>query len=100
MHQPIRDNLEEYLKGSAQQIPQEFHRAPRSVRGMRERAAPVLKDRRKYCDRLQPDGDLDPRAGFYARVMDKIEQEDGAPSGRYYCSRISDSGWPWRPPFW
>jgi hypothetical protein len=25
---------------------------------------------------LQPDRDLDPRAGFYARVMEKIEQED------------------------
>ena len=25
MHQPIRDNLEEYLKGSTRQVPQEFH---------------------------------------------------------------------------
>ncbi len=75
MHQPIRDNLEEYLKGSAQQIPQEFDRHLESC----EECASELRlyqGQAQLLRLLQPDADLDPRAGFYARVMEKIEQED------------------------
>jgi hypothetical protein len=74
MHQPIRDNLEEYLKGSTRQVPQEFHRHL-------EMCVDCATELRLYQGQaemlrlLQPAGDLDPRAGFYARVMDKIEQE-------------------------
>jgi hypothetical protein len=74
MHQPIRDNLEEYLKGSARKVPQEFQRHLE----MCEDCASELRlyqGQSEMLRLLQPGGDLDPRAGFYARVMDKIEQE-------------------------
>jgi hypothetical protein len=74
MHQPIRDNLEEYLKGSTRQVPQEFHRHLE----MCEDCATELRLYQGQAEMLRllhPGGDLDPRAGFYSRVMDKIEQE-------------------------
>jgi hypothetical protein len=74
MHQPIRDNLEEYLKGSTRQVPQEFHvhleTCGDCARELREYQAQAA-----MLQLLRPDSELDPRAGFYARVMDRIEQE-------------------------
>lgn len=75
MHQPIRDNLEDYLKGSTQQIPQEFH----THLEMCEDCANELRQFQGQAEMLrllQPDRDLDQRAGFYARVMDRVERED------------------------
>jgi predicted anti-sigma-YlaC factor YlaD len=72
MHQPIRDNLEEYLKGSTQRIPQEFHT---HLEGCEECASELrlFHAQAEMLRLLQTDGELDPRAGFYARVMDRIE---------------------------
>jgi len=79
MHQQIRDNLEEYLKAeylsSSRKVPQEFDRHLE----MCEECASELRlyqGQAEMLRLLQPAGDLDPRAGFYARVMEKIEQED------------------------
>ena len=74
MHQAIRDNLEEFLKGSTRRVPQEFHQHLE----MCEDCAAELRLYQRQAEMLrllQPKGDLDPHAGFYARVMDKIEQE-------------------------
>ena len=74
MHQPIRDNLEEYLTSSARQVPQEFHTHLETC----EDCANELRQFQGQAEMLrllQPDGDLDQRAGFYARVMDRVEQE-------------------------
>lgn len=74
MHQPIRDNLEEYLKGSARKIPQEFHahlEACQDCAGELRR----FEAQARMLRSLQPDPDLEPRAGFYARVMERIEQQ-------------------------
>ena len=72
MHQPIRDNLEEYLKGSTRKVPQEFHA---HLVACEECASELrlLETQAKMLRSLQPDGDLDPRAGFYARVMERVE---------------------------
>jgi anti-sigma-K factor RskA len=80
MHQPIRDNLEEYLKAeylksSSRKVPQEFDRHLE----MCEECASELRlyqGQAEMLRLLQPDANLDQRAGFYARVMEKIEQED------------------------
>jgi hypothetical protein len=74
MHQPIRDNLEEYLKGSARGIPPEFH-AHLEVCEDCANELRLFENQAGMLRSLQRDGDLDPRAGFYARVMDKIELE-------------------------
>jgi predicted anti-sigma-YlaC factor YlaD len=74
MHQPIRDNLEEYLKGSTRKVPQEFH----THLEMCEECAGELRlyqGQAEMLRLLQPQGDLYPRAGFYARVIDRVEQE-------------------------
>ena len=75
MHQPIRDNLEEYLKGSARQIPQEFHRHLESCEECASELRLYQATGPAMLRLLRPDRDLDPRAGFYARVMERIEQE-------------------------
>src|ERR1700759_2464855 len=74
MHQPIRDNLEEYLKGSTHQVPQEFHA---HLEGCEECANELrlFQGQAEMLRLLQTDGGLDARAGFYARVMDRIEQQ-------------------------
>jgi len=74
MHQPIRDNLEEYLKGSARQVPQEFH-AHLKACGDCTRELQEYQAQAAMLQLLRPEIELDPRAGFYARVMDRIEQE-------------------------
>jgi|HubBroStandDraft_6_1064221.scaffolds.fasta_scaffold176167_2 hypothetical protein len=74
MHQPIRDNLEEYLKGSARNIPQEFHTHLESCRECASELG-LLQSQAEMLRSLQLSAELDPRAGFYSRVMDKIDQE-------------------------
>jgi hypothetical protein len=66
MHQPIRDNLEEYLKGSARQVPQEFH-AHLKTCGDCARELLQYEAHSAMLQSLRP--------CFYARVMDRIEQE-------------------------
>ncbi len=74
MHQPIRDNLEEYLKGSTRRIPQEFHAHVQECEDCASELR-LIETQAKMLRSLQVDGDVEPRAGFYARVMDRIELE-------------------------
>ena len=74
MHQPIRDNLEEFLKGSTRQVPQEFHQHLETCEDCAAELR-LYQGQAEMLRLLQPNRDLDPRAGFYARVMDTIEQE-------------------------
>jgi predicted anti-sigma-YlaC factor YlaD len=75
MHQPIRDNLEEYLKGSARRVPQEFHEHLAACEDCAAEFS-LFQGQSALLRSLRVDGDNEPRAGFYARVMDRIEQED------------------------
>src|SRR5579864_2186175 len=74
MHQTIRDNLEEYLKGSARRVPQEFQAHLQACEDCASELR-LVETQAKMLRSLQADGDAEPRAGFYARVMDRIEQE-------------------------
>ena len=74
MHEPIRDNLEEYLNGCREKVPQEFHAHLRAC----ESCASELKLLEMHSGMLRAirrGEDLEPRAGFYARVMDRIEDQ-------------------------
>jgi predicted anti-sigma-YlaC factor YlaD len=75
MHQEIRDNLEDYLKGSTHKVPQEFDRHLETCQECASELR-LYQGQAEMLRLLQPGGDLDPRAGFYARVMEKIEQQD------------------------
>jgi len=73
MHQPIRDNLEEFLKGPAPGIPNEFHEHLQACGD----CAQELHLYQEHAELLRSlHADIEPRAGFYARVMDRIEQQD------------------------
>jgi len=77
MHQPIRDSLEEYLKGADQQVPQEFHA---HLAACEECASELrlLETQANMLRLLRSQSDVVPNAGFYARVMERIEQQDRA----------------------
>jgi len=74
MHEPIRDNLEEYLNGCRETVPQEFHAHLRAC----ESCASELKLLEMHSGMLRAlrhDEELDPRVGFYGRVMERIEDQ-------------------------
>lgn len=75
MHQPIRDHLEAYLWDSNdRRIPREFHAhiaacpsCEADIRGLRDHSLQLR-------DFLGTD-QVEPRAGFYARVLNRIEEQ-------------------------
>lgn len=75
MHQPIRDNLEEYLKGSTHQVPQAFHA---HLVACEECASELrlLEKQANMLRSLRSEADEGPNPGFYARVMGRIEEQD------------------------
>ncbi|HYL74184.1 MAG TPA: hypothetical protein VEU96_08255 [Bryobacteraceae bacterium] len=74
MHQPIRDNLEDYLKGQARKMPQDFQA---HLAACQECASELrmFETQSEMLRSLGVGAELEPRAGFYARVMDRIEQQ-------------------------
>src|SRR5260370_34259517 len=74
MHQPIKDNLEEYLKGSAQQVPQAFHA---HLVACEECASELrlLETQANMLRSLRSVADVAPHPGFYARVMERVEEQ-------------------------
>lgn len=79
MHQPIKDNLEDYLKGTARKMPQEFQTHMEAC-GECAGELRMLELQSEMLRSLRTDGEIEPRAGFYARVMDRIEQQQGQSS--------------------
>ena len=77
MHEPIRENLEEYLRGSASKIPQDFHA---HLEACQECAGEVhqMRAQVEMLRALSPAVEVEPSAGFYARVMDRIEAQGRA----------------------
>lgn len=74
MHQPIRDNLEDYLKGSTQQVPQAFHA---HLVACEECASELrlLETQANMLRSLRSVEDVGPIPGFYARVRERIEDQ-------------------------
>ncbi len=76
MHQPVKDNLEEYLRGmdgkSAGAVSPDMEAHLQScgncVRELRE-----LERQTAALRALRAPADLEPRAGFYARVLQRID---------------------------
>ena len=75
MHQPIRDNLEEYLNGwNDREIPQDFDAHLASCRACAEELR-IIQQQMNMLRVLRPAADVEPRQGFYARVIDRIEKQ-------------------------
>ena len=77
MHEPIRDNLEEYLRGSASKISQDFHV---HLEGCEDCAGELreIQAQAELLHALRSGKEAEPSAGFYARVMDRIEAQGSA----------------------
>jgi len=75
MHQPIRDSLEEYLKGSTRQVPQVFHAHLVACEECANELR-LLETQANMLRLLRSDAEVGPRAGFYARVMERVEEQD------------------------
>jgi hypothetical protein len=77
MHQEIRQNLEDYLRGdpgSSRELPAEFSaHLGECVECARELKG--LETQSQMFRSLRAPGDLEPRAGFYARVLERIESQ-------------------------
>jgi anti-sigma factor RsiW len=74
MHEPIRDYLEEYLGGSASAIPADFHAHLETC----AECATELRALAMQAEMLRtlcPVDEVDVHAGFYARVVDRIEAQ-------------------------
>jgi anti-sigma factor RsiW len=74
MHQSIRKNLEKYLNGSVSEIPAEFHRHLGECQDCASELRP-LEALSQALRSLGETKDAEPRAGFYARVMERIEAQ-------------------------
>jgi len=74
MHHQVRDKLEDYLRGGALETPAEFHRHL----GECEDCASELRRleaQSQLLRSLEAAKGAEPRAGFYARVMERIEAQ-------------------------
>ena len=73
MHEPIKDNLEEYLlRSDAARLPAEFSAHLAACAECREELAVMQKQSRVVRALRAPD-EVEPTPGFYARVLERIE---------------------------
>lgn len=76
MHQPVKDNLEEYLRSKGGQFAKPVPPAMASHLGSCDECARELSELEQHSAALRAlrsRDALEPRAGFYARVMQRIE---------------------------
>ena len=74
MHEPIRDNLEDYLKRPNGRIPQEFQAHLGACEDCASELG-LIETQAKMLRSLHCAEEVEPRAGFYARVMERIEDQ-------------------------
>ena len=67
MHRHVRDKIESVLEGSPEQHLEQCPECSREVAVMRDQAASLR--------RLRAPAGVEPRAGFYARVLERIEAQ-------------------------
>ena len=73
MHEPIRDNLEDYLRGSGK-IPRDFHAHLGACEACVSELH-LLEAQAKMLRSLQDGRDVEPRPGFYGRLMERIDEQ-------------------------
>ncbi len=76
MHGLIKQRLEDYLReGPGQQAPGEVEQHLRACEACREDLS-WMQEQCRLLRSLRPSRTLDPPAGFYARVMERIEAQE------------------------
>jgi len=74
MHHQVRDKLEDYLRGAAPETPAEFHRHLGECQDCANELQ-RLEAQSQLLQSLRDTKSVEPRAGFYARVMERIEAQ-------------------------
>ena len=74
MHQPIRDHLEEYLKGTTRSVPREFQEHLEACQDC-DGELRLLEQQSRALQALRSGAEAEPRAGFYARVMERTDAQ-------------------------
>jgi len=74
MHEITRENLEEYLKGAAGRAPREFKAHLETCADCASEVQ-LLEAQAEWLRSLRADPEIAPRAGFYGRVMERIEDQ-------------------------
>jgi hypothetical protein len=74
MHELIRDGLEEYLKGAAGRVPREFRTHLDECEDCASKLR-LLETQAEMLRSLQAGREIEPRAGFYGRVMERIDEQ-------------------------
>jgi hypothetical protein len=87
MHQQIRHNLEDYLRGGHLQdsgLPEEFQA---HLGECAECASELqsVEEQSRWLQSLRNEHSVEPRAGFYARVVDRIEQRIEAQRAAFWA---------------
>jgi predicted anti-sigma-YlaC factor YlaD len=72
MHHPIREQLEEYLRNAERRLSPEFHAHLEGCEGCRI-ALEKMRGQARLLQALRQPEELEPGAGFYGRVMERIE---------------------------
>jgi anti-sigma factor RsiW len=73
MHGLIRERLEDYLRlAPGKKVPLEFEEHLRACDACREELSRI-EEQSQMLHVLAPDSAMDPSAGFYARVLERIE---------------------------
>jgi len=73
MHEPIKDNLEEYLmRSDATSLPAEFTAHLLSCGECREELS-AMETQARFVRVLSTRAEVDPSPGFYARVLERID---------------------------
>ena len=73
MHEPVKVNVENYLDGS-QSLPREFTAHLSACERCRQELA-EMKAHSALIGSLRADEEFEPRAGFYARVIERIDSQ-------------------------
>jgi anti-sigma factor RsiW len=78
MHGLIKDGLEDYLRGvPGRKLPLEFEEHLRSCEECREEVS-WMQEQSRLLRGLAPGRDVEASPGFYARVMERIEAQQGS----------------------
>jgi len=75
MHQPIEDGLEDFLTARAGTEQYKAFVAHLAVCAECATEVGLMKQQAEWMHELRPPADAEPSAGFYARVMDRIEAQ-------------------------
>ena len=87
MHKSIKDHLEEYLEGGGRGDLAEFHAHLKGCEGCREEVGAMERQARMLRLLASPT-EVETPAGFYARVMERIEARRSASVGYTFLEPV------------